>query len=172
MRVLQGENGGLFQQTVCTMQRQRVFGSAEVDPRYVERDTGTDSSSSFRRVGALIRRIALYRSSGISCLGLEPKTIGDIPALGLGRLDQNILLGRIACWILNRSDYLIEESQIVEISLRLEECRLIERIAGMNKDLVLYDLGSGVMQSGEQDSVNEHLLSFGDRQRNIGTRLI
>ena len=63
-------------------------------------------------------------------LRLEAEAVGERPAPRLGQLQQHRLVGFAAGGILDRRIHLVEQREVVEIALRVEQRRLVQRVAG------------------------------------------
>src|ERR1700761_5576649 len=67
----------------------------------------------------------LGRRSG---LHLKPEAVTDIPSLGFGEIDQDVLIRFVAIRVLNGGVDFVEKGQIVEGALHLQQSGLVEWI--------------------------------------------
>ena len=106
----------------------------------------------------------VLRRSGLS---LEAEAIGQSPAPRLRRLYQHGLVGLAPGGVLDGRIDLVEEGKVVEIALRLLQCRLVERVAGMERDGIGYRLRAREMQAGQKHLAHKDLLSLSDVKDHI-----
>ena len=106
----------------------------------------------------------VLRRSG---LGLEAEAIGQRPAPRLCRLQQHGLVGFAAGGVLDGRIDLVEEGKVVEIALRFQQRRLVERVAGMQRDGLGHRLRAGVVQPGQQHLAHKNLLPLGDVEDHV-----
>src|SRR5215813_701505 len=95
------------------------------------------------RVGNYVFAIASY----IAGLHLESDTVIDGVSLCLLHLHHEILLIHIAKWICRRNIDLIEDTEVVELSLRIENTRLAHRIAFLDFELPTHNQRLGVPET-------------------------
>ena len=86
---------------------------------------GLQATPPARGAGAVVLRLA--------GLGLEAEAVSQGPAPRFDGLQQDRLARRCSVGIFDGGVHFVEESEVIEIALRVGERRLIERIAGVDR---------------------------------------
>ncbi len=156
------------------MQRQRLLRAKQINTRNIQRNPractrlailrGCTACPVLQHLVRQIRRLVQLR--------LKAEPIRHVPALGLGQLNQDILLQRISPRILNGGIHLVKQRQIVQIPLCLQQRSLVQRITRMHLHLLLHNAGPGMLHARKQNVINRHLLAFHHVQGHIGDELV
>ena len=152
----------LFEQAVGPLQRGGLLPAEEVVAGEVGKHARADSGFSVGVTGdatcGCTGAVVLRRSG----LCLKAEAVGERPTAGFNGLQEDGLAGCFAGGILDRGVHLIEERQLVEISLRVEQRGLVERIAGVQRDGALDHTRPRVMKAGDEHIAHKYLRAFID----------
>ncbi len=170
VRVLKGKRRDLFEQAVGGVQRQRVVRAAKVDAADVERHARADAGLAFLRLGRSL--LGAVGAGGYAGLRFKAEAVGHVPALGFGDLHQHVLLFGVAGRVLDGRNDLVEQREVVEVSLRFEQRALVQRIARVHQQLLVHNLRAGVANAALKHLADEDLLAFGDVEGHIGLGLV
>ena len=90
-----------------------------------------------------------------------------VQRLRLGELQQNSFFRLGAVGVLDSGIDLVEESVVVEVALRVEQRRLVERVAGVDGNGLGNRRGPREGEPGNEHLAHENLLAFSDAEGDV-----
>ncbi len=139
------------------LEDQSLIPAAHVEAGDIESHAGTDAGGSGRGAG----------SGGQAGFKFQSEAVGKGVALGFLRLHENVLLRVGAIGILDGSVDLVEDAEVVELTLSLKEVLLAEGLAGNYLNLALHNVVAGVIEPSNHYMVDEELFALMDRVSDV-----